>query len=117
MNALESAWNALAEAAIAFGQLGTTDAGKALANAADAYAKARWSTKTQKRPESPASGMTVPFGRAKGRTIGEADTRDLQWVLKCVNDSIDDAAKQRWRESNERLANAIQHELELRGKA
>lgn len=117
MNPLEIAWNALADAAIAFGQLGTEDAGKALAKAADAYAKARWSTKTQKKPEAATSGLTIPFGRAKGQTISQADDSDLKWVYRCVCEAIDDPTKQRFLASNERLANAIQHELELRGKA
>jgi hypothetical protein len=68
---------------------------------------ARSSSKTR-------SGQVVPFGRSKGTPIEEADTKDLQWLLNAVSESVDDPSKERWREKNVALRDAIQAELETR---
>lgn len=115
-----AAWRALEAAAVAHhaGDLGPT--AKALADAADAYARARWARNSGsngvKASTGPGalSGVVVPFGRSKGTPIEQADTKDLRWVASALAQSIDNPEKARWRDENERTLAAIQRELGTR---
>ncbi len=92
------------------------EAEEAICRAADAYAKARWAAVTGKSARRPSAKSTVqiPFGREKGRSISDASTSGLKWVLDRVNESIDDPAKDRFREKNVELRDAVEAELESR---
>ncbi|MCX6951316.1 MAG: hypothetical protein NTV51_03905 [Verrucomicrobia bacterium] len=78
-----------------------------LSEAAKAWAAAR---PAAPRPAAP-SGLTIPFGRSKGKPLSEADDKDLRWVAGAVRKSLDDPAKERWRAKNAELLAAIDAEL------
>lgn len=60
------------------------------------------------------SGKTVPFGRSKGLPIEEATTKDLTWLAEVLRESIDEPAREKYREQNAALLSAIEAELESR---
>jgi hypothetical protein len=119
----KEAWSELVAASSeAVKQDFSKESGARLSNAAKAWAQAngfvlavggaapgpaRTSSKSR-------SGQVVPFGRSKGTPIEEADTKDLQWLLNAVSESVDDPSKERWREKNVALRDAIKAELEMR---
>jgi len=57
------------------------------------------------------SGLTMKFGKAKGKPIEEASDNDLQWYTETVEKSIDDPGKSRFREQNERELAILRAEL------
>jgi hypothetical protein len=69
-------------------------------------------------PASQAPGrsteLTLPMGRSKGVALVDAETKDLEWVLGKVLESIDATEKAKWKRSNEALASAIEKELNER---
>ena len=89
----------------------------ALCKAAAEYAEARLASAKQREPQSfarPKAGVLVPFGRAKGMDVTEASKDDLEWVADKITNSIADATKERWRESNIKQLAAIRAELGAR---
>lgn len=60
------------------------------------------------------SGEVCPFGKSKGVPIEELEERDLHFIIKAMQDSLDDPSKDRWREKNEKLLNACEKELGTR---
>jgi hypothetical protein len=98
---------------------GSGDAGsvETLCRRAVEYAQEREKLRPRVGPSAQtkeAHGMTLPFGRAKGVKLAEADTRDLRWTAGVVRESIDDPAKERWRAQNVELLEAIDRELATR---
>lgn len=93
----------------------------ALCVAATTYADARRAAapKGEPKPTGVAdhrhAGITVPFGRSKGKQVADCDTNDLRWLHGVVQESVNDETKARWREQNVALLNAIEVELEERG--
>lgn len=90
---------------------------KALADAADAYSKARAAARGAsgaKPAQVGASGVVMPFGRSKGVAIEGATVNDLRWVANALAQSIDNPDKARWRDENQRVLDAIQRELDKR---
>lgn len=67
------------------------------------------------RGDGERSGLTVPFGKNKGRPIEETDDKDLRYLSTAMQRSIDDEAKARFKESNAKLKAAIDNELATRG--
>lgn len=111
-------WNALAKAAMEF--LPDDEArAKALHSAAIAYAKARLADAVKPPARGPTPGTNgrgdeaavIPFGRSKGCLVSEADTKDLEFVRRVLAESIEDQAKARWAESNQKLLDAVEAEL------
>ena len=91
------------------------EAEEAICRAADAYAKARWAAVTGKRAAALGQVDGADSLRAReGRSISDASTSGLKWVLDRVNESIDDPAKDRFREKNVELRDAVEAELESR---
>ncbi|WP_053235954.1 hypothetical protein [Sandaracinus amylolyticus] len=64
--------------------------------------------------EPAGSSMILPFGRAKGTTIGTADDEDLEWVANALARMVEDPQKSRFRDDNQRLLDAIDRELARR---
>ena len=54
------------------------------------------------------SGATYRFGRLKGQPLVGSSERDLEWYANAVSQSIDDPAKERYRDENERHLAEIQ---------
>ena len=81
----------------ATGDISDVHAQKRRLELADAYARARWATAAgsggRKDGKPSTSSVVLPFGRAKGKTVGEASTGDLKWVAGAVRESLSDPAK------------------------
>lgn len=111
-------WALLSSAAIA--HAATPDdlaVKKGLADAADAYIKARNAARAggaAKPAAGGASGVVVPFGRSKGTPIEQADAKDLKWVAARLVESIDNPEKARWKDENARVLAAIEAVLGAR---
>lgn len=108
-----TAWAALAGAAMAYARQDSKDTRQALSDAARAWA----SVGQPQRAETPGGGWTFRFGKAKGKTPGEVDVRDLRWYERCALEALDNPEKERWRESNQRDLDVIRAELRRRGEA
>lgn len=63
------------------------------------------------------TGIKIPFGKAKGLSVEEAQTSDLAWLRTTIEKSIADPEKARWRDNNQRLLDAITGELTAREQA
>ena len=121
MNALEKAFSELDEAGVHWAaNRGEVQALKRLTDAARTYAQACWAAKTGSKGRSDSkpttSTMVLPFGRAKGQTIGAASTAELRFVLGVVEESIDDDSKAQYRAKNVTLKHAVRAELANRGE-
>jgi hypothetical protein len=93
--------------------------GLALCKAASEYHEARMSAASgaaaaARQPET-RDEVLLPFGRAKGKPLSKAGKGDLEWVLGALENSIEDASKARWRDSNIELRDAVKAELTRRG--
>lgn len=109
-----AAWRELQQAS-GLAENSPKEAWTLLSEAAQKYAKARWAAKDAgPSPAKSAARAVLPFGRSKGKSVLEADTGDLKWILPKIRESIDDPEKARWRAQNEELAAAIAAELEAR---
>lgn len=60
------------------------------------------------------SGEVVPFGNSKGKPIEEESDKSLEWLRNAIASSVDDPSKERWREKNQKLLDAIEAELDAR---
>jgi hypothetical protein len=60
------------------------------------------------------SGFTSPFGRGKGQPIEELGNSDLDWLTNAVRESVNDPAKDRWRDKNQALLDALEREQATR---
>lgn len=118
MSALDKARHALVAAALKVTQETWLDAGvvRALLEAATVYADARRANAPKPTGVSDhrKADVPMPFGRSRGKTLGDAATDDLKWILPKIVESIDDPSKARWRVDNQALADAIETELERR---
>lgn len=88
-----------------------------LADAADAYAKARWMSRSKSKPSTgkgALSGVVLPFGKEKGVAIEEAKRHNLEWVASAVRENIDDPQRATFRVKNIALLDAIEKELATR---
>ena len=106
---LAAAWDAVIKGAIKFAtdEIDT----KTFHSLVVTYASARADEARANAPKSApaaASGPTLPFGRSKGRPIATAPMSDVTWMLGVVTQSIDDPSKARFRDSNIKLAEALQ---------
>lgn len=81
--------------------------------AANEYAFACWLAAVG-RAEAPAAKVLFSFGRAKNRSPAETNTAQLEWYRDALRESVADAAKARWRVSNEEMLAAVEAELALR---
>ena len=120
MNALETAFNALDEAAVHWSaNRGEIKAVERLTAAAREYGRAYWASRTGSNGRSsnkPSTSTTVlKLGRSKGKTVGEASSDDLRWVSKFVGESLADPKKNHYRADNLKLIEAIEAELRNRG--
>lgn len=66
------------------------------------------------RPAPADASPVIPFGRAKGGTVRDADDDDLEWVQGALAGMIEDPAKARFRADNIALWEAIDTELRRR---
>lgn len=110
-------WALLSSAAIAHAAMpDDLSVKKGLADAADAYIKARNAARAGgvAKPAGGASGVVVPFGRSKGTAIEQADSKDLRWVAARLAESIDNPEKARWKDENARVLAAIEAVLGAR---
>lgn len=106
---LAAAWDAVIKGAVKY----STDEidAKAFHSLVVTYASARADEARVNAPKSApaaAGGPTMPFGRSKGRPIATAPIDDVEWMLGVVAQSIDDPAKARFRDSNIKLAAALE---------
>lgn len=114
------AWTRLVDAATDFATGRTKEQGQALSNAAKAWATA--SAETPKasgrvvgtRGNTLRSGEVVPFGNSKGKPIEEESDKSLEWLRNAIATSVDDPSKERWREKNQKLLDAIVAEQDAR---
>lgn len=117
MNSNET-WAALEAAAFQYAATRDIFDGKALREASDADARARWAERTGKggttEKRGPKSSIVLPYGKSKGVFLHEADAKDLRWVLSTTRENIDNPEKARWRAQNVELADAIEAELATR---
>lgn len=93
--------------------------GKAPAAAPSAPAPRAAGTPQKAAPAAPRAsgeGITIPFGKHKGKRLGEPPADDLIWLKGAVEKSVDDPAKANFKEKNLALLNAIEAELDLRAK-
>lgn len=109
MNAETSAWG---RAIIAVGAADAKRVASAneVANRQAAPAPAR----APRQPAAPTAGpsaVRLPFGRAKGKVVTEADTADLEWILPKI-----DVNSPQYGDKNRELRDAIDFEL-VRRKA
>ncbi len=113
MSSLQAAWTVLCQTAKDAVAAGFDKASaEKLSNAARSYAAAAGGGGA--KPSGQRSGKLIPFGRSKGVAIEDAETKDLQWVAQALAASIEDPEKERWRNSNIELRDAIEQELESR---
>lgn len=118
--ARHKAWAELANAAKIFtNSTGHPDAPTLLSDAAKAWAKVNGYTQggngvVRGGGRQLRSGLTIPFGNSKGKPIEEATPKDLEFIANALRQSIDDPAKGRWREANEKLLDGIEKELQTR---
>ncbi len=56
----------------------------------------------------------VPFGKDKGKALGDCNTKNLEWLHGIIQQSVTDPTKAKWKANNQRLAAAISAELEAR---
>ena len=64
--------------------------------------------------ESDPGGMTVPFGRDKGKPISDIDDAALQWLADAVKKSVEDPEKAKFKKRNEELLTALRDEYKRR---
>jgi hypothetical protein len=112
----KSAWLELSATAKAFGLEPTKEKGQALANAAISWARASgWREPRAESSEAVSSEAVLPnYGRNKGQPISGTETKDLQWYAKTLAESVANPEKERWREKNQEVLDAIQAELARR---
>ena len=107
---LAEAWGEVKDAAKWYAQdSGNRDAIQALLDASCRYAKLKAGGAPKSR-----GGPVIPFGRSKGKALGECDTEDLKWVAGALTRSIEDLSKARFKTENETLRDAIQAEIASR---
>jgi len=108
----EAGWRALEQAAYAYAAAAKPATAEA---AALSEAGKQWGyLNPAPRDVAANSGAVIPFGRAKGTLVVDAEVKDLHWVAGALRNSIADEAKAQWRTSNEQLLHAIEDELERR---
>lgn len=91
----------------------TVELQRLLCDAASAYAKERQAHfKPQQNAE--AAKFVIPFGRTRGTPIGEAETKDLEYIVGALRETLDEPEKARFRAKNEELIAAIERELGTR---
>lgn len=118
--AVEQAWRALEGAARDYAATGDMAQAKALAAAADAYARVRWTERSGAGGTKPStgkgarSGHVIPFGNTKGTAIEDATAKDLNWIRERIASTLDDPDKERYRPKNQALLDAIITELASR---
>jgi hypothetical protein len=115
---LDEAREQLINAALNLGERGTQDIGavRALCEAATAYGKER-DKATPRNQTRESTSLTLPFGREKNVPLNEAKTGNLKWMRGCLVEMVADPAKEKYREKNQALLEAIDRELESRGEA
>lgn len=121
---ISEAWKRLTRAASDYETLPSQTMQHELSEAALEYAREWWAKRTGTAARRPDDGskdgrpvVRVPFGRDKGRTLGECEVSGLRWLHGAVSASVDDPAKERWRAANVALADAIRGELQSRGES
>jgi hypothetical protein len=112
------AWLELNAAAKAYSLEPLKQRGQDLATAACEWARASgWREPRAESPEavSASGGPTLPnYGRNKGAPISATATADLQWYAKTLQESVDNPEKERWRQKNQEVLDAIRAELARR---
>lgn len=63
------------------------------------------------------SALKVPFGRAKGMTIGEAESADLQWVRDKIAEKLAEDPGKAYADKDRAFISAVDAELARRGGA
>jgi hypothetical protein len=125
--AMLDAKKALCEGALtyAMGDVEDPKAQSALCQLADAFARARWATKTGTAGTKPSTGRgarpktsdtVLRFSKSKGLRLAEAPSKDLHFVRDCCVESLDQPDKARFRQSNLDMIAAIDAELVYRGE-
>lgn len=61
-------------------------------------------------------GVTVPFGKDRGKRLGEVSPDGLEWLRGVVSASIDNPAKANFKDKNMQLLASVEAELDLRAK-
>jgi hypothetical protein len=67
----------------------------------------------QQAAGSPGRDIVLKFSRSKGRTIGDADAQDLEWIRDTVSTNLD-SGESRYPESDKKLLDAVNAELAAR---
>lgn len=114
-----AAWGRLVDAATDFATGRTKEQGQTLSNAAKAWATVcdadvKPGRVVGTRGNTLRSGEVVPFGNSKGKPIEEESDKGLEWLRNAIATSVDDPSKERWREKNQKLLDAIEAEQDAR---
>lgn len=88
---------------------------EALCAAAEGFTKAQWALKAPAKEDLPASAAVVPFGRDKGKALGDVDDKAIEWLRGVVGENVNDPAKANYKRKNEVLLRAVELEAERRG--
>ena len=72
----------------------------------------------QEHDKDESGGLTVPFGKNKGKSITELADKSLDWYIEAAQKAVADPAKAKWRGKEERWLTALLAERDSRlGKA
>lgn len=66
-------------------------------------------------PSNGRSGVTVPFGRNKGKPIEDVDDRDLEYLIAAAEKTLADSSKARFHDTERIRLDAYAAELATRG--
>ncbi len=58
--------------------------------------------------------VRVPYGNSSGKLLSEVTEKDLEFLLKATSKSINDPAKARFKDSNQKFLEAVQREAQRR---
>ena len=67
-----------------------------------------------RKPEAPDASVTLTFGSAKGQSVRETPTQDLQWYQRTLGENVGNPAKAKWKADNQRMLDAVTGELDRR---
>jgi hypothetical protein len=62
----------------------------------------------------PGRDLVLKFSRSKGKTVGQAETNDLEWIRDTVSSNLE-AGESRFPDSDKKLLDAVNAELATRG--
>lgn len=62
----------------------------------------------------PTHGPVYPFGKDKGKPLGEVPMESLSWAMDTLRQNVEDKAKAKYKEKNQALLKAMEEEVDRR---